>query len=94
METIKLKSAEEIVYLLEAGIPYEITYERPYIIEAIQIAQRDSIEKTLQIASENAVADYNFTEYFDRLTGENIEVYVINSSILYCKETIFKENNL
>ena len=94
MDTIKLKSAEEIVDLLEAEIPYEITYERPYIIEAIQIAQKDAIEKTLQTASENAVADYNVIESFNRITGEDIEAYVINSSITGLKDKIFEDNNL
>ena len=56
--------------------------------------QRNAIEYALQVASENAEADYNITESFDRLTGEDIEVYVINSSILNLKEQIFKENNL
>ena len=102
MGTIKLKSAEEIVDLLEAEIPYEITYERPYIIEAIQIAQKDAIEKTLQIASKNAEADINITDVdaatdYNRMleTYENpIEVYVINSSITGLKDKIFEDNNL
>ena len=103
MDTIKLKSAEEIVDLLEAEIPYEITYERPYIIEAIQIAQKDAIEKTLQTASKNADADVYFHGWLAEesmksgepfVEGEDYEAYVINSSITGLKDKIFEENNL
>jgi len=100
MDTIKLKSAEEIVDLLEAEIPYEITYERPYIIEAIQIAQKDAIEKTLRIASENADADVYFHGWLAEesmkseepfVEGEDYEVYVIKSSILEVADKLIKE---
>ena len=88
MGTIKLKSAEEIVKYLDLEFDSEINrqYYSSIIINAIKEAQREAVEKTLKIASENADADYNITESFDRITGENSEAYVINSSITSLKD--------
>lgn len=36
----------------------------------------------LEVAADNADADYNIIDSFDRITGENIEVYVLKNSIL------------
>jgi hypothetical protein len=36
----------------------------------------------LEVAANNAEADYNIIDSFDRITGENIEVYVLKNSIL------------
>ena len=36
----------------------------------------------LEVAADNAEADYNFIESFDRMTGQDFEVYVIKNSIL------------
>ena len=96
MDTIKLKSAEDIFKGMLETMPYnsQFPFIKSYIIAAIKLAQKDAIEKTLQIASENADADYNITESFDRITGEDIEVYVINSSITSLKDEIFKLNGL
>lgn len=100
MGTIKLKSAEEIVTSIkhDDGPWDDQGYYRDDIIRVIKEAQREAIEKTLQVASENAVADVTFIPELDNenmlVEGEDYEVYVINSSILNCKEIIFKENNL
>lgn len=91
MDTVKLKSAEELIKGCEHDGSYIPVNE---VIKLIKKVQRNAIEYALTQASENAEADYNITESFDRLTGEDIEVYVINSSILNLKEQIFKENNL
>lgn len=95
-DMIKLKNAEDLVTSIEHddGHWADQEYYRDDIIRVIKEAQKEAVEKTLQVASENAEADYNITESFDRLTGEDIEVYVINSSILNLKEQIFKDNNL
>ena len=93
METIKLKSAEKI-FKECITTPYPESYRYNEVINSIKEAQRNAIEYTLKVASENADADYNITESFDRITGEDIEVYVINSSITDLRETIFKDNNL
>ena len=39
----------------------------------------------IEVAADNAEADYNITEWFDSMTGENIEVYVLKESILQHK---------
>lgn len=94
MDTVKLKSAKDIVTSIEHddGHWADQEYYRDDIIRVIKEAQREAIEKTLQIASENADADY--TVLSNGIDEEVIEVYVINSSILECKDKIFKLNNL
>ena len=98
MDTIKLKSAENIFKGMLETMPYnaQFPFTKSYIIAAIKLAQKDAIEKTLQTASENAVADVDFNCNSDAAleAASSCEVYVINSSITDLKETIFKDNNL
>ena len=53
-------------------------YSEITVIELLKLVR----QKTLEEAANNADADYNITESFDRMTGENIEVYVLKESIL------------
>lgn len=41
--------------------------------------------EAIETAADNADADYTLLESFDRITGKNIEVYVIKDSILKLK---------
>lgn len=50
--------------------------------------QRNAIEVAVQRCNEDAEADY-----IDRY-GEYVEAFVINSSILDCKQKLFEENDL
>ena len=96
MDTVKLKSAERIAKTLKHC-------SQAVIEETIKDIQRNAIEYALTQASENADADITFlgdiAEESKRsgepfLSEEDYEVYVINSSILNLKETIFKQHNL
>ena len=94
---IKLKSAEEWKDIFMQNP--DITAEEA--IDWLKDIQRNCVEYTLQIASENADADIEFMgwladqhERMKFIEGEDYEVYVINSSIIDLKETIFKDNNL
>ena len=75
---------------------------RDCIEDLVKEVQRNAIEITVQRCSEEADADYNI---LDRdvigihdatieMGTTPIECYVINSSILDCKQKLFKENNL
>lgn len=75
-------------------------YELEKIIKEVQ---RNAIEVAVQRCSEEAVADYETVDNYVGLIIEQtvetekmdpIEVYVINSSILDCKQKLFEENNL
>lgn len=104
MDTIKLKSAEELHTRLTVEDHWDLL---PSLIESIdkviKEAQRNAIEYALKVASENADADVYFHGWLADesmksgepfVEGEDYEVYVINSSITDLKETIFKDNNL
>lgn len=102
MDSIKLKSAEELHTRLTVEDHWDLF---PSLIDCIDLvikeAQRNAIEFTLQQASQNATADVNFIGWLNEnlktyniQEGQDYEVYVINSSILNLKETIYKENNL
>lgn len=96
MDTIKLKNVKDL--MLECAK----TCGKIDIGEIVKLAQRNAIEYTLKVASENADADITWIkdgeefDYTDVLADEkvNYEVYVINSSITGLKKTIFKDNNL
>ena len=99
MGTIKLKSAEEWKEIFMSN--KDITEEQAF--EWLKDIQRNAIEYTLLTASQNSIADYNVLDedlekdinrILEEYTSDPIEVYVIKSSILNCKETIFKDNNL
>lgn len=103
MDTVKLKSAEE--YLPELfEEPYDLENDNSIesdFYKIIKEAQRNAIEYALTLASENADAEVEFMgwladqhERMKFIEGEDYEVYVINSSILNLRETLFKENNL
>ena len=73
------------------------------LLKAIKEAQRNAIEVAVHRCSEEAVADYETVDNYVGLIIEQtveteemdpIEVYVINSSILDCKQKLFEENNL
>ena len=92
----KLKDAED--YIAEH---FSFVDEYETWKNIIKDAQRDAIEYALDVASKNADAQWKpigWLEYQHEASpfreGENYEVYVINSSILTCKDEIFKENNL
>lgn len=61
------------------------------IEEWIKAAQIDAIDATVKRCADNADADYTITDNFDPVTGEDIEVYVIKSSILQVAEELKKE---
>ena len=92
---IKLKKAEDLFKKYHLN-PFECTpsADNRNMIKAIKEAQRNAIEYALQEASKNADADYVLVDSFDRMTGEDIETYVINESILGIKDKLFKLNNL
>lgn len=65
--------------------------------------QRNAIEVAVQRCSEKAVADYETVDNYVGLIIEQtvetektdpIKVYVINTTILDCKQKLFEENNL
>lgn len=88
---IKLIKAEDSIKGCEHDGSYIPVNE---VVRLIKEVQRNTIEYTLQQASENADADYVLVDSFDRMTGEDIEAYVINESILGIKDKLFKLNNL
>ena len=92
---IKLTKAEDLFKKYHLN-PFECTpgADNRNMIKAIKEAQRNAIEYALQEASKNADADYVLVDSFDRMTGEDIETYVINESILGIKNKLFKLNNL
>ena len=113
MDTIKLKSAEELLHtvgfqerLTEHKLDIalnSIINNKEHLIKVIKEAQRNAIEYTLKVASENAVADVYFHGWLAEesmksgepfVEGEDYEAYVINSSITGLKDKIFEENNL
>ena len=63
---------------------------RDCIEDLVKEVQRNAIEITVQRCREEADADYCMSDYTDAIP----EVYVINSSILDCKQKLFEENNL
>lgn len=100
---IKLRKAEELLQskmVFSSALP--ITgVNHNLVIAAIKEAQRNAIEVSLQFASERADADWkpngwleDFCHNNKPVAGEDYEVYIINSSILDCKDEIFKLNNL
>ena len=95
MDTIKLKNVKDL--MLECAK----TCGKIDIGEIVKLAQRNAIEYTLKVASENANTEVEFQGWLadqhwqmNFKEGEDYEVYVINSSITDLKETIFKDNNL
>lgn len=97
MDTVKLKSAKNL--MLECAK----TCSKIDIGEIVKLAQRNAIEYTLKVASENAIAGITFLGDLAQeqlrsgepfLSEEDYEVYVINSSITSLKDEIFKLNNL
>ena len=93
MDTIKLKSAEELLentYTIDDYLNH--IFDEELLIKAIKNAQRNAIEYALKVASENADADY--IEHSNGIDEQYIEVYVINSSITGLKDKIFEDNNL
>lgn len=56
--------------------------------ELIKKVQRNAIEVAVQRCNEDAEAGYK--EWYGKYT----EAFVINSSILNCKQKLFEENNL
>ena len=63
---------------------------RDCIEDLVKEVQRNAIEVAVQRCSEEANADYRMSDYSDAI----LVVYVINSSILDCKQKLFEENNL
>ena len=68
------------------------------VIEAIKIAQLETIEESCRVCAENADADVNFIgwlsenqEYYNIVAGQDYEVYVLKNSILNCAEILKKE---
>ena len=81
------------------GIPLEVKYDNGYnvtisredLYNVIKQVQIDTIKATVQSCADNADADYTITDNFDPVTGEDIEVYVIKSSILEVADKLIKE---
>lgn len=63
-----------------------VFFYKDSIVNAMKEFAQLKCAEQRQICADNADADYNVTDYFDRVTGANIEVYVIKSSILDAKE--------
>ena len=75
---------------------------RDCIEDLVKEVQRNAIEVAVQRCSEEADIDYNISDR-DVMDAHDsaiemgttpIECYVINSSILNCKQKLFEENNL
>lgn len=60
-------------------------------LQVVKYIQIDTIKETVQACADNADADYTITDNFDPVTGEDIEVYVIKSSILEVANKLIKE---
>ena len=81
------------------GVPLKVKYDNGYNIiinredlyNVIKQIQIDAIKAAVQACSDNADADYTITDNFDPVTGEDIEVYVIKSSILEVADKLIKE---
>ncbi len=70
---------EDLIFELEGQSDgWSTTYNFTDVLKLLKLVR----QKTLKEAANNADADYNFTEDFDRKTGQNIEVYVLKESIL------------
>ena len=80
-----MKKAED--YLINMLQPFY----RGELIEVIKQVQIDTIKETCQVCADNADADYIVIDCFDRTTGEDIEAYVIKSSILEVADKLIKE---
>lgn len=61
------------------------------IEEWIKAAQIDAINTSVKRCADNAEADYIILDSFDPVTGEDIEAYIIKSSILQVAEELKKE---
>lgn len=94
---IKLLTPEECY---EKFIPAKCCQDALGLFKEIQ---RNAIEVAVQRCSEEADADVYFNGWLAKESmksgepfeeGEDYEVYVIDSSILDCKQKLFEENNL
>ena len=94
-----MKKAEDIFNLMCEEMPWSLVGKnviKPYIIEAIKIAQIDTIEETVKLCAENAKLLFHDgfwkedkqLEYFQ--SGEN-NLQVSKQSILNCAEILKKE---
>ena len=81
------------------GVPLKVKYDNGYNIiinredlyNVIKQVQVETIKATAQTCADNADADYTIIDNFDPVTGEDIEVYVIKSSILEVADKLIKE---
>ena len=70
---------------------YAVHINRELLLEIIKEIQIDAIKETVQACADNADADYTITDNFDPVTGEDIKVYVIKSSILEVADKLIKK---
>ena len=70
---------------------YNVVINRNELLNILRQIQIDTIRETTQACADNADADYTITDNFDPVTGEDIEVYVIKSSILEVADKLIKE---
>lgn len=87
-----MKSAEEIFKLMEDEMPFKILPNskiKPYILEAIRIAQRDAIDEAVKMCAEEAYAEI---DYHARDYGEPSAV-VNKQSILQVADKLKQEIN-
>jgi hypothetical protein len=61
------------------------------VLEAIKTAQEDAIKEAVQYCADNADADCTIINDQHNISKEDIEVYVIKSSILDCADKLIKE---
>ena len=90
---IKLLDVKDAVSNMIAGMTWTFAEGkelRDCIEDLVKEIQRNAIEVAVQRCSKEADADYRMSDYFDA----TLVVYVVNSSILDCKQKLFEENNL
>jgi hypothetical protein len=70
---------------------YNVVINRDELLNILRQIQIDTIRETCQACADNADADYTIIDNFDPVTGEDIEIYVIKSSILEIADKLIKE---